>query len=255
MKLKYDFLYKTIKYKYYYHKARSDVVLKLQKYKIMSTFNKKVLKCVSRLIKKKYLRGFKVFGINDVDEIRKWAIQNFEIWKHGLTDEEIQYIRYYSGNTFRQMNRHLRGQSIPFEDDTKDCLKDMSLCIENALSKTSVPEDIIVFRWMTYDGFYKYAGLNENKELNNRIILSDGAFISTSLLCDTIPSHINCHDSNEYVLLIIRVLEGTTGAYTSCLTDNDREFEILLSRKYSLKVSEVIYRKMHNMILLCDLIK
>lgn len=237
-------------------KGYNDVVLKsisnLRKRNIIKSFEEIVLKYISRLRKDSSNNTFIMFS--SYEEALKWGKDNYSTWTCSLSKEEYENIQDFTGNVYKIINRYLRGTlSECFEQPFyRKCENRISL-IDNAINKTFVTNNIIVYRWMEFTAFCQLTKCWSGK-VQIGDILRDNAYLSTSLLYDKIPSTIDDREDSKLVLLIIRIPKGAKGAFIAEISVVGAECEFLLGRGQNLKVSKVIYNKGNNVILLCDVL-
>lgn len=217
------------------------------RYNFYKNFDEAVEKYLVKLRSDSLYNDFRIFSRED--DALEWGLEHYGKWKSNLSSEEVYCIEGYAGNVYFPINNYLRRGS---KDYNNQSLEKEVMHIDNALKRTEIAQNIIVFRWLSYEGFCE---LLNYKEIFVGDVLEEKAYLSTSLICD--KDIANPHDENEtLVLLIIRVPEGLSGAFIAdvSLYMSTWELEILLSRGQKLRIAEIIYYKKDGKIILCDIV-
>lgn len=169
--------------------------------------------------------GFPVkgFGANK-SAAQAWGNANFQNWNDSLSIVERQAIIDYKkelypheSSYYVNINNTLRGK-----DSFRDGNQMRYMRMHNALSRSSVPEDVVAYRSITQDAY--------NNMMNNALTagsdgLRDNGFMSCSLSCDSVFSNSSAND----VIMQMTITEGSRGAYIGNVgPDFESECEILL---------------------------
>ena len=151
---------------------------------------------------------------NDLSKMENWT----DDWVKALTSSEKDAIRTYTGAAYRDINGYLRGMrsSTGYADEIKAC--------KAALSKASLPEEVIVRRGSDYNmlrdlGFYKITSETKNQVIGG--IVTDKGFVSTSP-----ASSGGFSGSIEYV---IKIPAGSQAMYVDTISKYQGEQELLIN--------------------------
>ena len=150
-----------------------------------------------------------------------------EQWSSGLSDQQRNSIRAYTGSAYADINATLRGLTRGFSsEDNFVCAKQ----IHSALQSSSIPCPCVVYRGM------HSAALGELEHLSDDELTgcayTDNGFMSTSLT----PS--DAFGGN--VQLEIEVPKGAQGAYVGYISQQGHsEEEVLFDRGQYLQILEV----------------
>lgn len=163
----------------------------------------------------------KSFGI-DIAKAQTWGIQAFQDWNDTLSIVERQAIIDYKkelypheSSYYVNINNTLRGK-----DNFKDGNQMRYARIHNALSRSSVPSDIIAYRAISRDA---YENMIVNSQLAGGDGLRDNGFMSCSLVSD------NLFTNNNDVIMQLTITQGSRGAYIGNVgSEFASECEILL---------------------------
>lgn len=204
-------------------------------------FDKIVIKKIKRLSKKEF-NNYRLFS--DLDEVFAWESERYYSWQQSLSDEEMWSIKMYAGNLFASINLYLRGDER--EEWSSKYVKD----IDSALNKTQVCENIILFRWMSYDGLLRVLRSNRIEILSGETFLEKG-FVSTNILFAEKPEEME----HAEVLLIIKAEKGSKGAFINNLSYRGgvKEYEFVLHRDQRFSIEKVVYNRFKRVILLCSI--
>lgn len=178
--------------------------------------------------------SFRVFEVKD--DIKVWCNQNYGIWEQNLTLEEIKNIKLYTSNSFK-FNEHLRNNRFPNYNRRIHH-------IDSALEKSSIPENIVSFRWLDIDGLRHFTG---STIIHNGTEFLERGYSSTTLLFKG-----NSQYCPGDVLFILKIPKYFNGAYLKNISNLPSEDECLLKRNTIYTVENIIYHTDTNVILLCN---
>jgi len=205
---------------------------------MMNNYNDflKALQNILELLKYQEVNdSFRVFEVKD--DIREWSKQHYRAWEQSLTLEEKKNIKLYTSNSFK-FNAHLRQRSYPR-------YKSRIQQIDSALEKSSTPENIITFRWLTTEGLHHFTG--------STIICIGTKFLERGYSSSTLVFNGNLHYySDNDVLFILKIPKYFTGACLKDISNIPTEDEFLLKRNTTYTVEKIIYYTETNAILLCN---
>lgn len=163
------------------------------------------------------------FAKNETSTFEK----SYESIAKNLTEEEIESLVEYTADSYYSMNRSLRGLPIDdWQEEVPHNPKDI-VNIKSAMSKASMPEDVVVTRSASWDSFETMANnlniktIAKNKDDYIGAVLQDNGFMSTS-----INYKGGYSNDMEY---IIKVPEGAQAIYLENITYNEGEYELLLN--------------------------
>lgn len=151
---------------------------------------------------------------NNLREMDRWT----DDWLEVITKEEKNGVVKYTSNAYRDMNNYLRG----FKDSTR--YKDELDACQSALSKASLPRDVIVRRGSGYnmlDELGVGTVTSDNKHKVIGAVVEDKAFVSTS------PApHGGFSGDIEYV---IKLPKGSQAMYVDSISYYQGEEEMLIN--------------------------
>ena len=131
-----------------------------------------------------------------------WGVQTFQEWKSALTIAEHQAIIDYKKELcphersyYVNINNTLRGKGTFIDGNRVRYVQ-----IHNALGKSYVPSDVIVYRAISHNLF-------KNIINNGSFNLRDNGFMSCSLVSN------NSFTRTRDVIMRLIISEGTKGAY------------------------------------------
>jgi hypothetical protein len=171
---------------------------------------------------------------NDLRKMEKWCAQ----WVKQISEDELDAIQVYTGNAFEEMNKYLRGII-----DYNKYEEEINLA-KSALSKASLPEDVIVRRGTNKKGFKALFSSNdpnedartlfaeENKVKYIGSVVKDNGFLSTS---PDISGGF--HDDINY---IIKVPKGSNAMYVDPISRMQGENELLINQGKSYIVEDLV---------------
>ena len=146
----------------------------------------------------------------------KWVISQIT----NLEPDEIDSLIFYTSEKFWQINEYLRGK-LPLGEGIAQKIKN----IESAIEKSVIQEDIIVWRGANFRDF-KNGELLKSLPIEDwdTYDISDGAFVSTSLLKK------GAYNNGKEIMLEIHVPAGSHGIYLEdvSLAKGKGEYEMLL---------------------------
>lgn len=160
-------------------------------------------------------------------DIKDWAKVTYTPWMDSLSPLEKGAIKRYTASS-SHINGYLRGTSA----NKIYSLESMRLSktISKALEKSTVPQEIVLFRGTDKRILGDLKDL-PGKELVGKVI-QDKGFLGTSIF----PNRSFIDD----LLLVIKVPEGTKGAWIAGLSIFPQEGEFLLNKGQQMKIKKVI---------------
>ena len=155
-------------------------------------------------------------------EAQLWGEDGFSQWNNSLSIMERQALVDYKkecypheASYYVNINNALRGR-----EDFTNGNQTRAMRIHSALSRASVPEDVIAYRGITRDA---YNSMITAANQNGSDGLLDNAFMSCSLVTN------NAFTCNRDVIMRLTIPEGSHGAYIGNVgNDFASECEILL---------------------------
>ena len=170
------------------------------------------------------------FG-NDYDKVFEWGSKHYSKWLRKLPKEQVAAIKSYSGNhVYHRLNTALRKNEIL--DNELLTIKEN---IHAALIKTSIPEDITIYRAMDENGLSEMALYCCQDDLKVGCNFFDSAMMSCSLLSN---NGFNRDRSNKYIFRLTAVA-GVHAGYIESISLNQGEHEILVDSDHSIYVSGI----------------
>jgi hypothetical protein len=166
---------------------------------------------------------------------------DYQEWIKELPFELRDSITTYTGSSYSYINGYLRtGKVEGFRYDAAT-LEKLSQNIEAGLLRSEIKQDVIVYRGMNSRTLTRLLeGTEGNLEKAKGLCFSDKGFVSTCAMKEEAFG-------GEY-LLNVHVPKGTKGAYVEAITDNAREFEVLLNKGQMFEIIEA--RKEYEKIVL-----
>lgn len=160
----------------------------------------------------------------------KWALKAMA--DPGWTATERKYLRTYTGNTHHAWNSQLRsskGQPGQYATPIKS--------MDAAMTKSAIPEDVILHRGTGVDSFVLNGRLLDNHEAHRLVDLvgsvqQDHAYTSSSVGNSAAFAH-------QPVQIKFRAPAGTPGAYVDSFSQFGGEREVILARGTSYFVHAV----------------
>ena len=168
----------------------------------------------------------------DENTVRSW----FQVFRDKITDEEYAAIYRYTGSSYYEINRYLRGMEDSISKYKSIAIDDCT----SALKKASIPKDTIVRRGVDDDALN--AMLMDNRAFDNIIankgaekyvgaIFADKGFVSTSPL----PKG----GFGGEVEMVIKLPKGSQAAYVDPMSANRGEKELLIQRSQMYQVEHL----------------
>lgn len=178
------------------------------------------------------------YAFDQPEDVREWASPFAGKWKSDLTKAEREAIDFYAGDGFDEINHRLRkGTYSPDSLISADEQQSSISAIDTALTKTSLPAPVVVYRGASKSAFTGQPSPGD--------IVTDNGFMSTSLDPRTARKfHTIAENRNagSGYLMRIEVPQGTNAAYLDVLQDEGSlswESEILLPRNTTMVVKSV----------------
>jgi hypothetical protein len=188
---------------------------------------------------------------NGRDAAKYHRANNFSqnIWGNVFTDDERKGIRAYTGSSYRSMNKHLR---LGEHADTK-ILKYIDDCT-TALNKTTVAEDVLVYRGMgSQRSVARLFGLTESQ-------LSDVVRTDVTQLIGTrveekgfTSTAVTFGSAWSGCKLDIYLPSGSHAMYVDPISMHSGELELLLQRNSTFEVQDIevnAYSEITKMVLI-----
>lgn len=171
----------------------------------------------------------------------EWTMENVydEPWWNSLDKIDRRAITWYTGHGYEDMNAYLRGMVDSITDKDKEAIERVS----DALSKTTIKENVVVARGMGGDeamtGLLNISVseleqlLSDNPEGLVGMVMRENGFLST-----TVDPRINAAFKSKYELKL-NVPAGTHGAYIAPVTRFKNEHELLLDKGTAFRIDAV----------------
>lgn len=172
----------------------------------------------------------RILSFDDQKKAQRWAESEFHTWRRGLTTEQEECIRLYSGTTYGTINK----QSRFVEKETEE-IEAISLNIDEALSRAALPCDMLVYRGLNEDALLDMAR-HAGGALKSGSVINEMAFLSASMTPDT----SFCNESSSIMRLI--AVEGLHGAplIHGDMASVSDESEILFARNHGIIIKSVV---------------
>ena len=139
------------------------------------------MKCIRERILKKEIELKNYTEFNDINEARSWGKKNY----NEIPDENIVLeIEQYCGYSFNLINAVLRNEDISWYggQSFENLYRDKAKIIQSWISKFELSENIIVYRAISKKHFKKMKSWSKEKFGDNKNLLYELGFISTSLV-------------------------------------------------------------------------
>lgn len=161
---------------------------------------------------------------------QSWAEDEFKSWREGLTVEQEDSIKMYSGTTYGTINKQSR-----FIERETDEIEAISRNIDEALGHAHLPCDMLVYRGLNEEAVLDMAR-HAGGTLQSGSVINEMAFLSASMTPDT----SFCNGSSSIMRLI--AVEGLHGAplIHGDLASASNESEILFSRNHGILIRSVV---------------
>ena len=158
-----------------------------------------------------------------------WGEKHWKQWAEDLPPDQYSSVRGYAGSDYVPINDHLRkGAKVPSHYAGSTTFPDRIQHIDHAISRASVPDDVIVYR-----GIKTRRAIPLAKMKGKTIV--DKGFVSTTLDREKAFSFVGGAD--EIFICKIRVPKGTKAGYLGLKEfPYASEQELLLGRNTKLKV-------------------
>lgn len=198
-----------------------------------------VVQKVSTIAKKAKKVTYKTF--ENPEAAHEWTMENIydELWWNSLDKIDQRAITWYTGHGYEDMNSYLRGMIDSITDKDMEAIKRVS----DALSKTTIKENIVVTRGMGGDdamtGLLNISTseleqlLTDNPDGLVGLVMRENGFLST-----TIDPKVNASFKSKYELKL-NVPAGTHGAYIAPVTRFKDEHELLLDKGTAFRIESV----------------
>lgn len=163
-------------------------------------------------------------------------VDMFKKWHSKLDDAEISGINTYTGGSYHEINKYLRGLSKTIDDSTLQAINDA----KKALDKAKITEEIVVRRGSSVRSLAGLANVDEYKlsEVAKDLVgtvVRDGGFMSTSPL-----THGGFSSSGvEYRILLPK---GTKAQFIAPISRFESEQEVLIQAGTNFVINHVIER-------------
>lgn len=168
-------------------------------------------------------KGYRV--IPDGEEGDATLRAEYKEWLDGLTKEEKHALGVYYGSGASRINGDLR-RGVPFFEPSDE--KNVQL-IDQALEKSRVPENLVVFRGMYHPGLSK--AIDRGKAMD--MIVTEKGYTSTTTSKKIAREKFTIPDDDS-IIAEIRLPKGTKGGLIS--PDYSEENEILLPKGTQFRV-------------------
>lgn len=147
-------------------------------------------------------------------------------WRKGLTADEHQAVRIYTGESFGPMNNSLRDPKTAKTSEKSDLVKK----VDGALAKSSLKQDTIVYRGV---GDLSKLGIKGDPAHAIGQVIKDKGYTSTSLN----PKVAEKYDGAA--VLRIKAPKGSKGASMGGVSRYPKEHEVLFARGSGVKITGV----------------
>ncbi|MFD7293993.1 putative T7SS-secreted protein [Streptomyces sp. NPDC059897] len=162
----------------------------------------------------------------DADSAVRYGNSEMGDTVRSLPAEERDALHAYTSHRFGDINGLLRGDAGLASPQVEGWIDN----IDSAMTKSTLPEDLVVHRATDLDHWLKEFKVSDPQELAGKT-LSDDGYLSTSLG----PTQFTHTES----VLHLRAPEGTHGMWVDEISQNRGERELLLDRGQKFQVSEV----------------
>lgn len=182
------------------------------------------------------------------DEADNWAKCYFnDVIEATINSETYMSLMYYTGSMARKWNAILRSIDVGFDsvDFDKEYGKHFAPDGDqlrrtketyNFIISQSIPENIVVYRYMDFSVLERY--FNQCENIEGELYIDKG-FMSTTLVASLLEEFSQKHQCN--CLLKIYVPSGTVGAYVSPHNNFSRlnEQEVLFPPNTKVKILKI----------------
>ena len=220
-----------------------------------STLEKKVNKAVNKTIKDKDKTPERMrerFKENKTRAFRESLDKQFQKWYKGLSEQEIDGVRTYTGSAYTRMNRYLRG----IDDTATSRIQNAIDRCRSALDKASLKDSIVVGRGSSVDSLSGMLGAEyhsdatwyaKNKDKFIDSLAKDNGFLSTT-------PYEGGGFSGE-VIYRINVPKGAHGVYVDSISYHQGEQEFLLQAGSSFRVIDIQEKNEYTIEVFLDMLK
>lgn len=178
----------------------------------------------------------------DIASARAWADNAFKLTE-GLSNDEINNLKRYTGAKYDEVNTYLRENSGKGTDNKLNTFVDS---ITTSISKSKAPDDLVLYRRVTEQQFGLDYGdlrptsgnfkinkdkLQEIKDKYEHQIVDHHNFMSTSLARDPHQSF----GGRQAILLKIKAPKGTEIMNVSSISKYPEQLELLINRGYKIR--------------------
>lgn len=190
----------------------------------------------------KKLNGKEFNVVNGIGASNTWGNKHYAGWRKTLTSGEEEAFIGYSKHGDGPINNFLRkgelGDESGYGPQRPSTVKKRIKHLDDAIAKTSIPEDVVAVRGFSHSGFAKL--MAEGKDLNGAVF-HDNAFVSTS---------VNSQGGfSGSIKMRIHIPKGSKGAYMDGdmkLTKFPGEAEILLGRDSNFRITGYSRKSPHS---------
>lgn len=180
---------------------------------------------------------------DDVSKGDSWGKENYSDWSNKLTPNELADVNDYMRGGYTAINNYLISNG-PVNNPNPE-LDSKVNNIENALKRTPIPSNLIVYRRSgpqefgltltspEYD-FNKIENIDAFKEKWEGKIITYPNFISTSIGSVNMSAF-----AKRKIILRINIPKGSPGAYLSAIPGYAGEYEVLLNHGSKFKINKV----------------
>ena len=149
---------------------------------------------------------------------------NSSEWVQGLSKSEKSSLRAYTGDDFFDINHDLRaGQALPGN------LGKISRNMDSALERTSIPEDIVVYRGQKSAGMMEQSVDDPQQAVGH--VYEDKGYVSTGLEAGT--------GTASNFRFELEIPKGSQGALVSPFSQHAAEYELILPRNSKFEITYV----------------
>jgi hypothetical protein len=166
------------------------------------------------------------------EEVIKYFENSSDKWIDSLTDQEITKIIQYSDYGYKDINEWLRNKNLPYMTDSEE-MNGLISNLDSAIKKFTLENSVIAYRSVS---------VNYLKEVHDNLsdwkgeVYIDPGFMSSSLLKRVALNF----KKKDFIIFEIEVPKGKgNAAYIRELSENEKEYELLIKRDARLKVLNV----------------
>lgn len=184
---------------------------------------------VAGLVNKKINRKYRYNEFESKQEGNEFFQQESDKWLT-INKDEVSAVNRYTGNSYRNINRYLRGDFVP----NRETVKHDIVLIDKALSNFHLDNNIVLYRIQPELRDLQIGDIDTWKGFTSTSVSKDALGI------DEVPNDDDFWNGGEVVYKIL-VPKGSRGAYVNSISNHkDNEFEYLLKRNTKAKVKNVI---------------